>query len=81
VAIGRAVAAPCAAALLAGAKVHPLRADLHAVLALAADGKLYIIDRADVSACTGSSHFNHPDQLDLKSRRGKRDSHPCIALQ
>ncbi len=52
VAVGRAVAAPRAATLLTGAEVNPLSADLHAVLALAADGKLYIIDRADVGART-----------------------------
>src|SRR2546428_12388630 len=49
--VGRVIATPRGAALLAGAQVHPLRTDLHALLALPAlrvpDGR----NRGDMCAC------------------------------
>src|SRR5438309_6104640 len=52
VAVGRAVAAQCGAALLAGAQMHPLRFHLHALGALAALGVLYGLDDTEMRAGT-----------------------------
>ena len=56
VAIRGVVAAARAPALLARSEMNPARADLDAFFALAADGLLDVIDRADMGARASSSH-------------------------
>src|SRR5438552_19151087 len=57
--VRRAVAAARAAALLAGAQVHPLRSDLHALLAFAALRLFHVTHGADVLAVHGTPSYNY----------------------